>query len=93
MGRLTVPFRVKFNEKIAMLRKLFQKALVDDERREAFNKIIEAWGVEAHAMSYLNLPTMMEAMLLTAVVDNRREIELIKRRIEELKKIVEELGS
>jgi len=69
MGRLTVPFRVKFNEKIAVLRKLFQETLVDAERREAFNKLVEAWSNEAHAMSYL------------------------KRRIEELKKIVEELGN
>ena len=42
-------------------------------------------------MSYLNLPTMMEAMLLTAAVDNRREIELIKKKIDELKELLEEL--
>ena len=35
MGRLTVPFRVKFDEKVAELRKMFQEVLVDAERREA----------------------------------------------------------
>ena len=89
MGRMTVPFRVKFEEKIGELRRLFQEVLMDFRRRDAFNELIKAWSDELHAMSYLNLPTMMEAMLLTAVVDNRREIELIKRKIDELRVLLE----
>ena len=53
MGRIVTPFRIKLDEKIAELRKEFQSVLIDLGRRRAFDKIVEAWDSEAHAMSFL----------------------------------------
>ena len=91
MGRLTISLRMKLESKVAELKRCFQAALISLRRREAFDKLVEAWSSEIQAISYLNAPTLMESMLLTAAVDNRCEIELLKEKLNLITREVEEL--
>ncbi|MFQ6053255.1 MAG: hypothetical protein ACE5OO_03365 [Candidatus Bathyarchaeia archaeon] len=88
MGRSTPPFRVSFEETVAKLRREFQEALKDRNRREAFNGLVEAWSSELGAMSYGESLTLFDLMLLVAVIDNRsrntrlvEEMQLLKERL------------
>ncbi len=91
MGRLTVSIRMKFESKITELKGYFKNALISLRRRRAFDEIVEAWNSEFQAISYLNTPTLMESMLLVAVVDNRCKIGELKEKIEFLECEVEKL--
>jgi hypothetical protein len=99
MGRSTPPFRVSFEETVSMLRKEFQEALVDRGRREAFNGLVEAWSSELGAMGYAESITLLDLMLLTAVVDNRhlfaelmRSFEGLSAEMKELRERLEQRG-
>ncbi len=81
MGRITVPFRAEFNEVLERLRKTFYEALVDMERREAFDELIKTWSETKGAMSYAELPSVLLSLLFSAVVDNRKEIMLLKKKL------------
>ena len=45
---------------------------------------MRAWSSELGAMSNASVPTVLENMLLTAAVDNRKEIEELIDKVEEL---------
>ncbi|MHA1721758.1 MAG: hypothetical protein ACTSXW_01640 [Candidatus Baldrarchaeia archaeon] len=81
MGRITVSFRNEFLEVINRLRKTFYVALMDSGRREAFDELVKAWSETVGAMSYSDLPSVLLALLLSAVVDNRREIIALKKSL------------
>ncbi|RLI09996.1 hypothetical protein DRO42_02680 [Candidatus Bathyarchaeota archaeon] len=85
VGRSTPPFRVSFEETVARLRKEFQKALVDRDRREAFEALVEAWSSELGAMSYAESLTLFDLMLLAAVVDNRSLIARLMKGFDDLR--------
>lgn len=85
MGRITRPFRSQFRDELRRLEASFARALRDEGRREAFNRLVEAWGSEVGAMSNADLPTVLDVMILTAIVDNRRRIEELGRRLEMLR--------
>ncbi|MCW4051466.1 MAG: hypothetical protein NWE89_17225 [Candidatus Bathyarchaeota archaeon] len=86
LGRTTPPFRQSFNERIGMLRKEFQEAVVRPERREAFDRLVEAWSGELGAMSFAESMKMLDLMLLVASVDNRAVIEELRFRNQRLEK-------
>ena len=48
---------------------------MDPARRDAFDSITRTWTAEQSAMSYAKVPFVLEIMLLTAAVDNRKTIE------------------
>lgn len=83
MGRITIPFRTEFNEVLERLRKTFFEALVDPGRREAFDELVKAWSETKGAMSYAELPSVLLSLLFSAVIDNRKEILLLKKKIVE----------
>lgn len=91
MGRITGSFRTRFQEELGKLEKGFIKALRDPRRREAFNSLVEAWGSEQGAMSYANIPSVLDVMLLTAVIDNRKRIEEFADQLSEVLSRLEEL--
>lgn len=82
LGRTTPPFRQNFNMRIEQLRKEFREAVVSPERREAFDRLVEAWGAELGAISYAESMKMLDLMLLVAAVDNRRAVEELRLRYE-----------
>jgi len=75
LGRVTAPFRTMLQEEMDNLKRTYREALMDVGRRDAFDSLIRAWSSEQGAMSYARVPTALDVMLLTAVVDNRRLIE------------------
>ncbi|MEM2883779.1 MAG: hypothetical protein QXJ86_05840 [Nitrososphaerales archaeon] len=92
MGRITPSFRQRYEELISELKSCFQRSLIDPELRQAFDLLLkEAWGAEQAAMGNSNLPTVLDALNITANLHNRRMIEALRRRLEEREKAFEEL--
>lgn len=91
MGRITRPFRAQFQEELRRLEASFARALRDEGRREAFNRVVEAWGSEMGAMSNAEVPTILDIMLLTALLDNRKRLEELSRDLEQLRSRVSSL--
>ena len=84
LGRVTFPFRSLLKEEIGRLRRTYREALLDLKRREAFDSLVKTWSSELGAMSNASVPTVLEIMLLTAAVDNRKNIEELIDKVEEL---------
>jgi RecA/RadA recombinase len=91
MGRITIPFRTVLQEELDSLKRSFKEALVDPAKRDAFDCLMKAWTSEQGAMSYARVPTVLDVMLLTAAVDNRRIIEDLIDQMNFLKSEVENL--
>lgn len=91
LGRVTRPFRVMLQEEIDNLKRTYREALLDSKRREALDSLIQVWSSEQGAMSYAQIPTVLDVMLLTAVVDNRKLIEETLRQIKVMRAKMEEM--
>ena len=92
MGRITPSFRQRYEALISELRKSYQSALIDVGHREAFNLLLkEAWCLEQAAMGDSNLPTVVDALNITANIHNRKLIEALRRRLEEQERVIQEL--
>ncbi len=61
------------------MRDQFRAALKDDDLQEAFDELWPTWSSEMAAMIYADILQVMDLILLTSVVDNRREIEKLKK--------------
>jgi len=90
LGRVTIPFRTLLKEEMDNLKRTYREVLIDAARREAFDSLIQAWSSEQGAMSYVRVPTL-DAMLLTAVVDNRRLIEDLVDKFEAIGSRLDEI--
>lgn len=88
MGRSTPPFRVSFQEMVSKLRKEFRDALVKVDRRDAFDRLVEAWSSELGAMSFAESLTLLDLMLLVAAIDNRSLLSSLLHDAEALTKKV-----
>jgi hypothetical protein len=81
MGRVTLPFRTRLKNEIERLARTYRDALKDPGMRMAFDKLVEALGGEVGAMGNADLPSILDAVLLTAAVENRRLIEELRESI------------
>jgi hypothetical protein len=77
--------RTRLQDKMMMLRKTFREALKEDELQEAFDELWPAWANEQAAMIFTEILSALDLLVLTATVDNRREIMKIKEIITERK--------
>ncbi|MEM1507890.1 MAG: hypothetical protein QW702_00110 [Candidatus Bathyarchaeia archaeon] len=91
LGRVTHPFRVMLQEEIDNLKRTYREALLDSKRREALDSLIQVWSSEQGAMSYAQIPTVLDVMLVTAIVDNRKLIEEALRQIKVMRAKMEEM--
>jgi DNA repair protein RadA len=80
-SRTTHSFRLIIQEEICSLKRTFREALMDTGRRDAFESLICTWGSEQDAMNCAKVPTALDIMLLTAVIDNRKIIKEIQNQI------------
>ena len=62
------------------MRDQFRAALKDDDLQDAFDQLWPTWSSEMAAMIYAEILQVMDLILLTSIVDNRREIEKLKSR-------------
>jgi hypothetical protein len=81
MGRTTPPIRMSFEDLLARLRSEYRDALVKQGRREAFDRLVEAWSAELGAISYAESLSLMDLILLTGIVDDRRVSEELTTRL------------
>ena len=61
------------------MRNQFRAALKDNDLQNAFDELWPTWSSEMGAMIYADILQVMDLILLTSIVDNRREIEKLKR--------------
>jgi hypothetical protein len=61
-----------------LLRDRYRVALKDSAMQEAFDALWPTWSSEMAAMIYSEVLSTMDLLLLTSVVDNRREIIKLK---------------
>jgi hypothetical protein len=73
------------------LKRTFREALLDPDKRKAFDDIVKGWTSEIGAMSYSRVPTILDIMLLTAVVDNRKSVNENREELQDLKDSIEEI--
>ncbi|MDG6928742.1 MAG: hypothetical protein JRN39_05000 [Nitrososphaerota archaeon] len=87
MGRITPSFRQVYQAVLEGLRKNYLPLLRGRERRDAFETLVrKVWDEEHAAMANSQLPVALDAMNLTANVENRLEIERLKERVEKLER-------
>ncbi len=92
MGRVTRDsMRGRLQDSMVKLRKRYRGALKDDEMQRAFDELWPAWSTEQGAMIYAEVLSSLDLLLLTAAVDNRREIEALRRENAEAKRLILEL--
>jgi len=84
MGRLTLAARASFQNHLSRMRLEYREALVDKGRREAFDRLVEAWSTELGAISYAESLKLMDLILLTGEVDNRAFLEALKLKLDNL---------
>ena len=92
MGRITVPFKMKFERELDSLRG-FRDALKDLEKQAAYDEIIRACTAEQGALANTDIPAVLDAMLLAASVDNRKSINHLSRRVDSLETSMRRLES
>ena len=85
MGRVQAQsMRVRIQDKMKLLRNRYRAALKENELQEAFDELWPAWSSEMAAMIYAEVLSVLDLLLLTSVIDNRREIRKLKDRIEQV---------
>jgi len=87
LGRITKDsMRTRIQKTMNNLRSNYRQALKDDLLQEAFDKLWKTWDNEQGAMIYAQVVSTYDLLNLTSVLSNRRELELLKHRIEVLEK-------
>jgi hypothetical protein len=86
MGRTTPPIRMSFEDLLTRLRSEYREALVKKGRREAFDRLVEAWSAELGAISYAESLSLMDLVLLTGLVDDRRVSEELNTRLTDIER-------
>ena len=74
--------RTRLQDKMLMLRKTFREALKEDELQEAFDELWPTWANEQAAMIFTEVLSALDVLVLTATVDNRREIMKLKQTLD-----------
>ena len=82
MGRLQPAARASFEDYLHRMRTEYKDALMSMKRREAFDRLVEAWSSELGAISYSESLSLMDLILLTGEVDNRTFIEALKIKLD-----------
>ncbi len=92
MGRITRDsMRGRLQDAMVQLRRRYRAALKDEAMQGAFDELWPAWSSEQGAMIYAEVLSALDLILLTAAVDNRREIEELKRANQEARRTIEGL--
>jgi hypothetical protein len=59
----------------------YRIVLKENELQEAFDELWHAWSSEMAAMIYAEVLSALDLLILTSVIDNRREIRKLKEEI------------
>lgn len=86
MGRTTLPTRMSFQDLLQRMRDEYKSALLSRGRRKAFDHLVEAWSAEMGAISYAESMSLMDLLLLTGAIDNRRVNDELNIRASEFER-------
>ncbi len=87
MGRIIRDsMRGRLQDSMVHLRKKYRAALKDDEMQRAFDEFWPSWSSEQGAMIFTEGLSALDLLLLTAAVDNRRDIEALRGELEGLRR-------
>jgi len=75
------PAPVRIQDQMKNLKDRYRVALKENELQEAFDELWPTWSSEMAAMIYAEVLSVMDLLLLTSVIDNRREIRKLKEKI------------
>ncbi len=81
IGRTTPIAKMGFEDLLFKLRTEYRADLVKQGRREAFDRLVEAWSAELGVISYAESLSLMDLILFTGLVDDRRVSEELSSRI------------
>ena len=76
--------RARIQDQMKHLRDRYRAALKENELQEAFDELWPAWSSEMAAMIYSEVLSVLDLLLLTSVIDNRREIRKLKEELEKV---------
>jgi len=82
---------MSFEDLLARLRSEYREALVKPGRREAFDRLTEAWSAELGAITYAESLSLMDLILLTGIVENRRISEELSSCLAEIEGRIEKM--
>ena len=83
MGRITSgSMRTHIQDYMIQLKKRYRAALKDDDLQDAFDEFFPTWSSEMAAMIYADVLSALDLILLTAAIDNRREIMKLREKVE-----------
>jgi len=92
VGRITRDsMRGRLNDTMAKLKHKYRATLKDDDLQSAFDELWPAWTGEQAAMIYSEVLSALDLLLLTAAVDNRRQIEELRVANEEARQLLKDL--
>jgi len=73
--------RTRIQETMIQLREKYREALKNDELRDAFDELWPSWSNEMGAMIYSEILSTLDLLLITSVLDNRREINKLRHHL------------
>lgn len=92
MGRVIQDsMRGRLKNSMVKLRKRYRAALKDTEMQHAFDELWPTWSTEQGAMIYAEVLSSLDLLLLTATIDNRKEIKGLRNKNAEMKRLIEEV--
>ncbi len=87
LGRITRDsMRGRIQDTMRHLRGGYREALKDDSMQTAFDGVWEDWNLEQGAMIYAQVVSALDLLNLTGVLANRREIQVLRARVEALER-------
>jgi hypothetical protein len=81
LGRLQPSNRMSFETLLARLREEYRAALMDMPRKKAFDSLVRAWSEEAATYTYAESFKLIDLVILTGLVDDRRIYEELVSRV------------
>jgi len=92
MGRITPSPRTLYEETVEELKSQYRSSLVDQGHRQAFDLLLkQAWETEQAAMANSNIPVVIDRLNLTSNLHNRKLVEALSKRVEEMEEAIEAL--
>ena len=89
MGRITPSPRTLYEETVEELKSLYRSSLVDQGHRQAFDLLLkQAWETEQAAMANSNIPVVIDRLNLTSNLHNRKLVEALSKRVEEMEEAI-----
>jgi hypothetical protein len=85
LGRITKDsMRSRLQNNMSHLRDYYLMALKDNQLQDSFEEIWKDWNLEQGAMIYAQVVSAYDLLNLTGVLANRREITVLRQRIDAL---------